>query len=240
MRPTPLYHALFDVVAKIKPIVIVIDNVADVFGGNEIVRTEVRQFIALMRHLAVAANGYVILSSHPSLSGIANKTGSSGSTQWHNSVRARAWMHGGTPNANAKGGDDGTPTSGNRVLEFMKANYSALAERVELEWKGGLYLPVPTPSGPEAAAANAEAEAMFVALLKRFAKSGRKVNASPPANNYAPRSFAGEPEAKKARITVFAFKAAMERLIADDKIYAFTYGRASNPSTCLMLREASS
>ena len=91
--PTPLYAELLERARAVQPICTVIDNVADVFGGSEIDRSQVRQFVALMRQIAIAANGYVIMSAHPSLAGIASKTGLSGSTQWHNSVRARAYMH---------------------------------------------------------------------------------------------------------------------------------------------------
>src|SRR6185436_8386954 len=91
--PTPLYAKLLERAKDVQPICTVIDNVADVFGGSEIDRSQVRQFVALMRQIAIASNGYVIMSSHPSLAGIASKTRLSGSTQWHNSVRARAYMH---------------------------------------------------------------------------------------------------------------------------------------------------
>ena len=107
VRPTPLYDALFAKARAVQPICIVIDNVADVFGGNEIDRSQVRQFVGLMRRLARAANGYVIMSSHPSVAGIASKSGLSGSTQWHNSVRARAYLRG--PSDKENNGDAPTP-----------------------------------------------------------------------------------------------------------------------------------
>ena len=106
VRPTPLYDALLAKARKVQPICIVIDNVADVFGGDEINRSQVRQFCTLMRRFARAANGYVIMSAHPSVAGMQNKSGLSGSTQWHNSVRARAYLR--SPNEKEKknGNDD--------------------------------------------------------------------------------------------------------------------------------------
>jgi len=65
--PTPLYTKLLERARAIQPICTVIDNVADVYGGSEIDRSQGRQFVALMRQIAIAANGYVIMSSHPSL-----------------------------------------------------------------------------------------------------------------------------------------------------------------------------
>lgn len=85
--PTPLFSELFELAKDIKPVTIILDNSADVFGGNENDRAQVRQFITLLRGLAIAANAAVILSSHPSLTGMALKSGLSGSTAWHASVR---------------------------------------------------------------------------------------------------------------------------------------------------------
>src|SRR5262249_38762610 len=92
ITPTPLYARILAIAQDIRPIFIGLDNVADVFAGNEISRTQVRQFLTLMRQLAIAAHGFVLLSSHPSLTGLKSESGLSGSTQWHNGVRARAWL----------------------------------------------------------------------------------------------------------------------------------------------------
>ena len=143
--PTPLYAELVEKVRTVQPICTVIDNVADVFGGGEIDRSQVRQFVAMMRQIAIAANGYVIMSSHPSLSGIASKSGLSGSTQWHKSMRARAYMH----MLTETGGDN---TTGTRVLEFhekqlqrtVRAGRTAMVERPVSAGAG--------TSGPEQAA----------------------------------------------------------------------------------------
>jgi RecA-family ATPase len=163
---TPLYAELMTLVRAVQPICIIIDNVADVFGANEIERTHVRQFIALMRQFAIAGNGYVIMSSHPSLTGLASKTGLSGSTQWHNAVRARAWLHGGEAN------NGEAPDPDLRVLEFLKSNYSRLAETVTLRWQNGLYVPVSRQGFLDEAAANAAANDMFLDLLARFTRAG--------------------------------------------------------------------
>ena len=69
-----------------------IDTVSDVFLGDEIKREQVRQFGSLMRKLAIDADTAAILSSHPSLSGMKSGSGLSGSTQWHNTVRARIYF----------------------------------------------------------------------------------------------------------------------------------------------------
>jgi RecA-family ATPase len=215
---TPLYQALLEKVREVRPICTIIDNVADVFGGSEIDRSEVRQFVALMRQLALEANGYVIMSAHPSLSGIASKSGLSGSTQWHNSVRARGYLH------TEKAEDDAT---GTRVLEFMKSNYSALSERVELQWSNGLFVPVRAPSGPEQAARNAAVETLFLELLDRSAAKGDNLSPKRNANNFAPTLFAAAVQSKAAKVTSDHFADALDRLITAGKIAVEPYGPVS-------------
>jgi RecA-family ATPase len=231
--PTPLYQALLEMVSDVHPICVVIDNVADVFGGSEIDRAQVRQFVGLMRQLAIAANGYVIMSSHPSLTGINSKSGLSGSTQWHNSVRARSYLH------TEKTGDvDEADTAGTRVLEFMKSNYSALSERVELQWSNGLFVPVRAPSGPEQAARNATCDALFLQLLDRAAAKGENLSPKSTANNYAPTVFAKMAEAKAVHLGRDRFADALDRLMTANKIAAEPYG-APNRGTSRIVRKGS-
>jgi hypothetical protein len=154
------------------------------------------------------------------VAGMANKSGLSGSTQWHNSVRARAYMH--APSGVEK--DTEVLSSPIRILEFMKSNYSALPERIELEWKNGVYLPVPSPSVLEAAAAQEAAEKMFLDQLDKTTREGVNVSSSPAANNYAPRVFAKTKEAKQAGISERSFADALSRLIEADQICAEPYG----------------
>ena len=92
IEPTELYNQLYEQAGDIKPKAIAIDASADVFAGNEIDRTQTRQFVGLLRRLAGVCDGSVILLSHPSLTGISTGTGLSGSTAWHNSVRARMYF----------------------------------------------------------------------------------------------------------------------------------------------------
>lgn len=79
-------------VRDIKPALIVLDSLADVFGGNENVRSQARQFVGRLRQLAMMAGGAVLVLSHPSLSGISSGSGTSGSTAWSNSVRSRIYL----------------------------------------------------------------------------------------------------------------------------------------------------
>src|SRR5262249_25812585 len=113
LRPTPLFESLKRDALRIRPRLIVIDTVADAFAGKENDRAQTRQFINLLPGMGAESGAAIIIASHPSLTGIASDTGLSGSTAWHNSVRARAYFKSLTED-----NDDGL-----RVLEFRKNNY---------------------------------------------------------------------------------------------------------------------
>ena len=66
IQPTPLFHQIKADAIALRPKLIIIDPVADVFGGKENDRGQTRMFVTLMRGLALAARSAVILSSHPS------------------------------------------------------------------------------------------------------------------------------------------------------------------------------
>jgi RecA-family ATPase len=92
IAPTAVFRALAALVESIKPRLVVLDALADVYAGEENARAQARQFISLLRGLAIKNDLAVVLIAHPSLSGMASGSGTSGSTAWSNSVRARLYL----------------------------------------------------------------------------------------------------------------------------------------------------
>ena len=222
IEPTPLFLQLLEEAADKKPKAIGIDASADVFAGNEIDRSHVRQFVgSLLRRLAGATDGAVILLSHPSLTGINTGTGLSGSTGWHNSVRARMYL----TSPRTEPGEQ--PDSDLRELTFKKNQYGPIGESIVLRWKDGLFLPEPGMSSLEVAAAEKTADETFLKLLTRFIQNGQNVSHKTQPANYAPRLFAKEPEAKNLARAKTALEEAMQRLFREQKIHVETYGRHS-------------
>jgi DNA polymerase len=217
IEPTALYAQLLEMAGDLKPKMIGIASSADVFAGSEVDRSQVRQFIRMLTRIAIVANGVVVLISHPSLAGIASGSGLSGSTQWHNSVRARAVMKSVKPS-------DGEPVdAGLRQIEFRKSNYGPTAATIFVRYQGGLFLPVPMSSMDEAARAQ-QAEGMFLTLLARFASQNQE--ASPvKGRNYAPTLFARHPDA--GGFTLRDFRDAMQRLLDAGRIKIETVGSPS-------------
>ena len=222
IRSTPLFKQLKEAASDIQPKLIGLDTAADIFAGNENDRTQVRQFIGLLRTLAIAANAAVIVCAHPSLTGINTGSGLSGSTAWHNSVRARAYLR------HVKTDDGIEPDQTLRQLEFMKSNYGPIAATTTLRWKDQIFVLEPKAGSLEKLASDAKAETVFLELLNRFTKEGRTVG-DKNGHCYAPAQFAKEPEAKNAGLLKEALANAMRRLFAQNKIHVETYGRPSNP-----------
>jgi RecA-family ATPase len=204
IQPTPLFERLLRAAEKIQPVLIALDTAADMFGGNENDRSQVRQFISLLRRLAITGNSAVLLASHPSLSGINSNSGLSGSTGWHNSVRSRLFFK-------ASESDDGVSRD-LRELEVKKNNYGPTGEVVRMVWRNGVFVPVSSPSSMERAAADQKVEDLFLDLLDRHNRQGQPVSPHPTSpSNYAPTVFAKHREAKGTGKTAFAD--AMQRLL---------------------------
>lgn len=222
IEPTPLFESLLVIAREIQPKHIGLDTAADVFGGNENDRTQVRQFVGMLRKLAIVANGSVVLLSHPSLAGINSGSGLSGSTGWHNSVRARAYL-------TKVEGDDSTSTRDVRQLSFLKNNYGPIADKMIIRWRDGVFVPEPKLGSLEQIAANGKIDNLFLDLLDRFTKQGRTVN-DRNGITYAPTLFAHEPDAREAGVRKHALADAMRRLFADNRIHVAPFGRPSRPA----------
>jgi len=228
VQPTPLFQRLMKAAIEIKPVLIGIDTSADVFAGNENDRAQVRQFVGMLRKMAMQANAYIIINSHPSLTGINSGSGLSGSTGWHNSVRARAYL------TTVKADKDDEPNPNLRKLEFKKNNYGPIARTIELRWERGVYVPVGGIGSVEKMAKEHTAERLFIALLDRFNSQGRHVDAKAASKNYAPTVFGRESEAKKYGLRKVDLEGAMRRLFEASQIAVEPYGSPCRGTTRLV------
>lgn len=223
IEPTALYGQLLEAARDIKPVMFGIASSANVFAGNESDRTQVQQFAGLITRLAMVGNGAAALISHPSLTGITTGTGISGTTQWHNAMRARLYMKG------VKEESREQPDNDLREIVFKKNQYGRTSENIVVQYRNGLFLPVAGTSSLDQAAQNAKADDVFLDLLRRFTAENRTVSAK-PSRSYAPSVFAKEDEALQAKVTGKALEAAMRRLFKAKMIENEPHGYASRPS----------
>ena len=88
-QPSGAFHRLVATANTFGAGLVVVDSLHDVFTGNENIRYQARWFIRLLQDLAQGIDGAVVLTAHPSMSGLSSGSGSSGSTAWNNAVRSR-------------------------------------------------------------------------------------------------------------------------------------------------------
>lgn len=121
MEPTELFTKFCHYCRTRGIVYVVIDTASQTFAGPQNDEQLVVQFVNMLRRLAILIQGVVVITKHPSMSGRANGTGESGSTQWHNSVRSRLYLH----KDKARG----------LVLETKKSNYGPADWHIPLKWE---------------------------------------------------------------------------------------------------------
>lgn len=201
--------------------VIVLDTLADLYPANENDRAKVRQFIGLLRGLALRRRCSVVLLGHPSLSGLMSGSGSSGSTAWNNSVRSRLYLE---RIADGDGQDRHEPDPDRRRLTTKKANYGRVGDEIMLTWRQGVFEPDAPAAGTglDHKAASAKAERVFLKLLAEYEAQGRFVSAQ-PGPTFAPSVFGRHPS--NEGVTDRAFRPAMEALLSRQDIVVAEHGR---------------
>jgi RecA-family ATPase len=111
---------------------LILDTLADLYGGNENIRSAVNGFLKyIIGGLTTKHNLSCIIIAHPS-----KQAGSTyaGNTAWHNGVRNRLFLQ--WLETNKK------PVKNIRVLSHEKSNYSNQANEIMLEWIDGVLTPV--------------------------------------------------------------------------------------------------
>jgi len=206
--------------------ILVLDTLSKVYGGDENVRIQVTQFVGFLDKLAIKYHTAIILLMHPSLAGMSTGTGSSGSTGWNGSLRARMYL-------TAVLGEKGEETDPClRQLKVMKNNYGPAGETIQLRWENGRYVLV--AGGSASALTNDEIDSLFLDLLKQFAREGRNVVVA-VGPSYAPAEFSKHADGK--HISKEAFRRSMDRLLKKHIIKSLTYGPPSRLRNKLILAD---
>jgi RecA-family ATPase len=218
---TALFDLLEKQIERIRPKLVTLDTLADLFGGNEIDRSQARQFIGMLRGLALKYNTTILLLAHPSVAGMQKGTGSSGSTGWNNSVRSRLYFD------RIRADDNSEPDPDARVLRSMKSNYGRVGEEIVLHWRRGVFARDSITAGGLMAAHDAmtRADDAFVRLLMLYEAEGRGAVSPNPGSNYAPKIFADHAQAQGFKPR--ALKGAMDRLLAMKRIETIMTGPPS-------------
>lgn len=231
MDQTPLFARLEASLTAERPVLLVLDNLADIFGGNENVKGLVRQFVGMLRGLAITHNCAILLLAHPSLSGMASGTGTSGNTAWNNSVRSRLYLK-----RQHDVMKEITDTDF-RKLVTMKANYAPTGGEIGMRWECGRFIATDTPATAagtiDRMAIASKAERVFLALLHQFNEVRRNVSPSSGAN-FAPLIFSKHFSAEG--VTKRQFEIAMDTLFQAGRIEIEETGSNSRRRKNLVLK----
>jgi RecA-family ATPase len=218
VRATPLWTHTTRLVERLGPALVIYDTLADLFAGNENSRPQARQFVQMLRGLALRTHSAALLLSHPSLSGLSSGSGTSGSTAWSNSVRSRLYFQ----------RDELDPDA--RVLRTMKANYAGIGTEIRVRWQDWTFVPIQGGGDSNRSSQQLTAETIFLQLLTIFEETGRTVSPN-PSKSHAPTLFAAEERGKP--IGKKALQAAMSRLLEAGTIRAVAHGAPSRQSVKL-------
>ena len=223
MKPTVLWHQIKEHIRDFDPGLVILDTQADLFGGDEIKRAQVRAFVAMLRQIAIETGAAIVLLSHPSVSGMQTGTGTSGSTAWSNSVRSRLYL-------TKPEGKEVDPNA--RVLRTMKSNYASVGDELKLRWLDGAFvLDEGLPAEELAFVSKAQDEA-FVRLLRAYNRTGQVV-ATTKGVNYAPKVLAEQAGAAPYRQQ--HLERAMQRLLEDETLKIVAYGPPSRQRKQLLV-----
>lgn len=187
LEPTVLYHSIRRYVGDNGIQLLILDSLHDLFPGNENSRPEVRRFTQYLARIALNMDGAVILTAHPSVSGLASGSGLSGSTAWNNAVRSRLYL------TRPPQDEDAGPDEDARVLSCKKSNYARANETMKLRWCDGIFTRENlAESGGfidsrDKATRECEIKEMFLLALDKLTKQGRHVNSHKNQQNYAPK-----------------------------------------------------
>lgn len=88
---TPLMQGLIDKVRDTGSSLLVLDYAAAIFGGNELDRYQVSEFMRRLNAIARDNQIAILLLGHPSMEGMKGGRGTSGSTAWRN--QSRSFLH---------------------------------------------------------------------------------------------------------------------------------------------------
>lgn len=232
--PTSMYDELCSQIADYGAEVVILDNVARLFAGNENDRHQVTTFVALLTAAARATNAAILLLGHP---GKGEGSEYSGSTAWDGAVRSRLYLSRELPGQEKEkdGYDpiDNPEEDGVRYLSKRKVNYSARDWR-KFQYVDGVMRPV-MELEPNRLSAN-YAENVVIRAVKKLADMQEWGNLSTNSPQYLPKL------AKQYRLMEHTnertFKDALYKLRKKDRLLLKVVGQYSNrsPRKGLVLR----
>lgn len=209
---TAFWWQLRATMERIRPALLIVDTAADTFGGNEISRPQVRQFIQqCLTSLAIEFRCAVLLLAHPSTAGMRAGTGDGGSTAWSNTVRSRLYL-------------ERHESGAYSMLTRKKSNYAAVGEAVDIIWHQGAFITrVRADEVVQAAIGHTLVEDAFLRLMAWCEEHERHLTPAENQPGYPPKLFTQiQRDVLSTTYTRGDFEVAFRRLLAAGKVIETT------------------
>jgi RecA-family ATPase len=223
--------------------VLVVDGVADAYGGSENDRGEVKRFVNALVGL-IPTDGAVLLQHHvnrASAAGVASSEGYSGSTGWHNSVRARWYLYPETE----RDDDNGTQPTGELLLDLQKSNLGRADQSMRFRWDDDAHLFIGRMdqcSEFDRRLQDREEREGIVAAIAEVEKSGGYVPAATAGNRTAYavlRATDSLPDSLKKKAGKQRFWRHLEKLRLQGEVHPDVRGRKGGKRTDVLTLKAS-
>lgn len=192
IEPTALFYRIEATIADVRPQLVGLDNIGQLFAGNENSRAAVTQFASLLIGWCAKYETTIVLAGHP-----AKAEGSeySGSTAWDAVCRSRLFLD------RPEGSEDLPDVRDLRTLKCPAANYGPSGGEIALRWQDGAFVAIDeTPSNMvdriEIQAREKACREDFLANLDKFIAQGRSTSMARNAANFAPKVMATADGAK--------------------------------------------
>lgn len=178
---SPMAEQLTQQIGDYRAEVVILDNIARLYGCNENDRHQVTTFIALLTRAARPTGAAILLLGHPAKG---PQSEYSGSTAWEGAVRSRLYLGRTLPDQEqkpeAEAEDDGI-----RYLCRRKANYTTRDYR-RIRYVNGVMVPDEAPR-PVTSRPSEFAQDVVVRAVAHLARIGKHGNASSSSPEYLPK-----------------------------------------------------
>jgi RecA-family ATPase len=231
-QPTQLFEDLRAAVIEHNALLVVNDTLADVYVGDENVRAQVYQFgRQILGRLALDTDCAVMPLAHPSVRGLREGSGESGSTGWKGIFKSHLYLSTPAPEADENGKPVATSREDDlqRILTRVKSNFARRDETIELRWQSDVFVmtsPPPTRSqdGIFGTLNRRRRERVFRDLFETLTNEGQTLTHNANAHgNYAPRLFSQRPRKERDSFTKNDFVLAMQQAIKDGVVIVERY-----------------
>ena len=177
-QPANLFTRLSNTLDKTGAQLLVIDSLYNVFTGDKLEERHAWEFMAMLRGLARQMDGAIVMTYHPSQSGLASGSGEFGSVGWHNACRSRLFFT--SPKCD---GNEDYSVDDMRELRPMKANYSARTAPIRLRWETGVFVKVEQTSSPTGFVDKLALDNVVLSVAADLIRDGAKLLANKNATN---------------------------------------------------------